>query len=75
MNRDDKERVIGKVVSINSDRFTIELLSGIENFNVNGFDDINYFAQLNSYVIIPYQNYYIIMIIIGLILFLIIYII
>lgn len=60
MNRDDKERVIGKVVSINSDRFTIELLSGIENFNVNGFDDINYFAQLNSYVIIPYQNYYLI---------------
>jgi len=60
MNRDDKERVIGKVVAINSDRFTIELLSGIENFNVNGFDDINYFAQLNSYVIIPYQNYYII---------------
>jgi len=60
MTKDDKERVIGKVVAINSDRFTIELLSGIENFNINGFDDINYFAQLNSYVILPYQNYYII---------------
>ncbi len=60
MNREDKQRVIGKVVAINSDRFTVELLSGIDNFNVSGFDDIHYFAQLNSFVIIPYQNYYII---------------
>lgn len=60
MNKEDKQRVIGKVVTINSDRFTIELLSGIDNFNVNGFDDIHYFAQLNSYVIVPYQNYYIV---------------
>lgn len=60
MTKEDKQRVIGKVVAINSDRFTIELLSGLENFNVSGFDDIHYFAQLNSYVIIPYQNYYIV---------------
>ena len=60
MNKEDKERVIGKIVGINSDRFTVELLSGIDNFNVNGFDDIHYFAQLNSYVILPYQNYYIV---------------
>ena len=60
MTKDDKQRVIGKVVAINSDRFTIELLSGIDNFNISGFDDINYFAQLNSYVILPYQNYYLV---------------
>ena len=60
MNKEDKQRVIGKVVTINSDRFTIELLTGIDNFNINGFDDIHYFAQLNSYVVLPYQNYYII---------------
>jgi hypothetical protein len=60
MNKEDKQRVIGKVVSINSDRFTIELLTGIDNFNINGYDDIHYFAQLNSYVILPYQNYYIV---------------
>jgi DNA helicase HerA-like ATPase len=60
MNKEDKQRVIGKVVGINSDRFTIELLSGIDNFNINGFDDIHYFAQLNSYLILPYQNYYIV---------------
>lgn len=60
MNKEDKQRVIGKVVAINSDRFTIELLSGIDNFNISGFDDIHYFAQLNSYVILPYQNYYLV---------------
>lgn len=60
MNKEDKQRVIGKVVAINSDRFTIELLTGIDNFNINGYDDIHYFAQLNSYIILPYQNYYIV---------------
>lgn len=60
MSKDDKHRVIGKIVSINSDRFTVELLTGIENFNINGFDDIHYFAQVNSYVILPYQNYHIV---------------
>ncbi len=60
MNKEDKQRVIGKVVAINSDRFTVELLSGIDNFNINGYDDIHYFAQLNSYIIVPYQNYYIV---------------
>ena len=60
MTEEDKQRVIGKVVAINSDRFSIELLSGLDNFNVNGYDDIHYFAQLNSYVIVPYQNYYIV---------------
>ncbi len=57
---DDKKRVIGKIISINSDRFTVELLSGIKNFNVNGYDDIHYFAQINSYIIVPYQDYYIV---------------
>ncbi len=60
MTKEDKQRVIGKVVGINSDRFTVELLSGLENFNVSGFDDIHYFAQLNSYIIVPYQNYYLV---------------
>lgn len=57
---DDKKRVIGKITSINSDRFTVELLSGLKNFNINGFDDIHYFAQINSYVVVPYQDYYIV---------------
>lgn len=60
MTKEDKQRAIGKVVAINSDRFSVELLSGLDNFNISGYDDIHYFAQLNSYVIIPYQNYYIV---------------
>jgi len=60
MTKEDKQRTIGKVVAINSDRFSVELLRGFDNFNVSGFDDIHYFAQLNSYVIIPYQNYYLV---------------
>ncbi|WP_330744915.1 ATP-binding protein [Chryseobacterium sp. CP-77] len=60
MTKEDKQRVIGKIVTINSDRFSVELLSGLDNFNMNGYDDIHYFAQLNSYVIIPYQNYHIV---------------
>jgi hypothetical protein len=31
MTKEDKQRVIGKVVAINSDRFSVELLSGLEN--------------------------------------------
>ncbi len=57
---DDKQRVIGKIVSINSDRFSVELLSGLKNFTINGFDDIHQFAQINSYVIVPFQTYYIV---------------
>ena len=48
MTKEDKQRVIGKVVAINSDRFSVELLSGLDNFNVSGFDVIHYFAQLSS---------------------------
>lgn len=62
---DDKKRVIGKIISINSDRFTVELLSGIKNFNASGYDDIHYFAQINSYVIVPYQNHYIVSEVVG----------
>ena len=62
---DDKKRVIGKIISINSDRFTVELLSGIKNFNVSGYDDIHYFAQINSYVIVPYQDRYIVSEVVG----------
>lgn len=62
---DDKKRVIGKIISINSDRFTVELLSGIKNFNVSGYDDIHYFAQINSYVMVPYQDRYIVAEVVG----------
>lgn len=63
---DDRKRVIGKVVSVAADRLTIELLSGTDNFNVSGYDDVHYIAQIGSYVMIPIQTDYIVAEIIGL---------
>ncbi len=65
MIRDDKERVIGKLISINSEKFTVELLNQSINFTVNGFDDIYQYAQINGYVILPYLDYYIVAEIFG----------
>ncbi len=65
MIRDDKQRVIGKLININSEKFTVELLNQSINFTVNGFDDIYQYAQINGYVILPYQDFYIVAEIFG----------
>lgn len=57
---DDKARSIGKVITLNTDRISVELSRDLENFTLNGYDDIHYIGQLNSYVVIPYLNYYIV---------------
>lgn len=57
---DDKARSIGKVVSLNTDKISVELSRDLNNFTLNGYDDVHYIAQLNSYVVIPYLNYYIV---------------
>lgn len=65
MIKDDKQRVIGKLISINSDKFTVELLNQSINFTINGFEDIYQYAQINGYVILPYQDFYIVAEIFG----------
>lgn len=65
MIKDNKERVIGKLISINSDKFTVELLNQSINFTINGFEDIYHYAQINGYVILPYQDFYIVAEIFG----------
>lgn len=60
MLRDDKQRVIGKLITINSEKFTVELFNQSINFTINGFDDIYQYAQINGYVILPYQDFYIV---------------
>jgi hypothetical protein len=65
MIRDDKQRVIGKLVSINSEKFTVELLNQSINFTTVGFEDIYQYAQINGYVILPYQDFYIVAEIFG----------
>jgi DNA helicase HerA-like ATPase len=65
MIKDDKQRVIGKLISINSDKFAVELLNQSINFTTNGFEDIYQYAQINGYVILPYQDFYIVAEIFG----------
>lgn len=65
MIRDDKQRVIGKLTNINSEKFTVELLNQSINFSTTGFEDIYQYAQINGYVILPYQDFYIVAEIFG----------
>jgi uncharacterized protein len=65
MIRDDKERIIGKLVNINSEKFTVELLNQSINFSINGFDDVYQYAQINGYVILPYLDFHIVAEIFG----------
>jgi DNA helicase HerA-like ATPase len=65
MIKDDKQRVIGKLIGINSDKFTVELLNQSINFTMNGFEDIYQYAQINGFVILPYQDFYIVAEIFG----------
>ena len=57
MIKDNKERVIGKLISINSDKFTVELLNQSINFTINGFEDIYQYAQINGYVILHIKTF------------------
>lgn len=63
---DDRKRSIGKVVSVSSDRFVIEMRKGTDNFTVVGFDDVHYVARLGSFLLIPAQNQYVVSEVVGL---------
>lgn len=63
---DDRKRSIGKVVSVASDRFVIEMRKGTDNFTVVGFDDVHYVARLGSFLLIPAQTQYVVAEVIGL---------
>lgn len=65
MIKDNKQRAIGKLIGINSDKFTVELLNQSINFTINGFEDIYQYAQINGFVILPYQDFYIVAEIFG----------
>jgi len=66
MNRDDRKRAIGTVVSVAADRFVVEMHAGTDNFTVVGFDDVHYVARLGSFLMIPVQTDYVVAEIIGL---------
>ncbi|TGS14454.1 ATP-binding protein [Mesorhizobium sp. M2E.F.Ca.ET.209.01.1.1] len=66
MSHDDRKRAIGKVISVASDRFVVEMHAGTDNFTVVGFDDVHYVARLGSFLMIPAQSEYIVVEVVGL---------
>ena len=58
MSGDDKHRSMGTVTSISADKLTVELHRRTDNFMIVGFDDMQYVAQLGSYILIPVQAEY-----------------
>ena len=66
MKSDDSRRAIGKLISVTSDRFVVELHRGTENFTIVGFDDVHYVASLGSFVIIPIPSGYVVAEVVGL---------
>jgi len=66
VTHDDRKRAIGKVVSVASDRFVIEMRKGTDNFTVVGFDDVHYVARLGTFLLIPAQTEYVVSEVVGL---------
>src|ERR1700677_4892148 len=66
MRRDDRKRAIGKIVSVEADKFVVEMLAGTDNFTVVGFDDVHYVARLGSFLMIPVQAEYVVAEVVGL---------
>src|ERR1700761_7016177 len=66
MSRDDRKRAIGKVVSVEADKFVVEMHAGTDNFTVVGFDDVHYVARLGSFLMIPVQAEYVVAEVVGL---------
>lgn len=60
MIKEQQQRIVGKLISVHTARGVVELTQNVGNFIVSGFDDVHRFAQINSYVVIPYQNDFII---------------
>ncbi|WP_421913523.1 ATP-binding protein [Mesorhizobium sp.] len=66
MISDERARTIGKVVSVTSDRFVVEMQGRTDNFTVVGFDGIHYVARIGSFVIIPVQSEKVVAEVVGL---------
>jgi uncharacterized protein len=66
VTHDDRKRAVGKVVSVATDRFVVEIHVGTDNFTVVGFDDVHYGARLGSCLMIPTQSEYVVAEIVGL---------
>ena len=66
MTRDDRQRSIGKIVSVTADKFIVEMHLGTDSFTVVGFDDVHYVARLGSFLMVPVQTEYVVVEVVGL---------
>jgi uncharacterized protein len=66
MINDDQRRVIGKLVSVAADKFTVEMSAGTDSFTIIGFDDVHYVARIGTFIAIPVQSEYVIAEVVGL---------
>jgi DNA helicase HerA-like ATPase len=53
-------------VSVTAERFGVEMNSGLDSFNVVGFDAQHYVARIGSYVLVPLQSSYVVSEVVGL---------
>lgn len=60
MTSDDQHRAIGTVTAVSAESLTVELHRKTDNFMVVGFDDMQYVAQIGSYILIPVQSEYVV---------------
>lgn len=65
-SKDDRARIIGKVVSVTADRFVVEMQGRTDSFTVVGFEGMQYVARIGSFVIIPVQSERVVAEVVGL---------
>lgn len=66
MTAGERQRSLGKIVSVTADAFTVELNAGSDSFTLVGFDAQHYIARIGSFVLIPLQTDYVVAEVVGL---------
>lgn len=66
MSSADRRRTLGKLVSVTSDNFVVELGSSADSFTLVGFDGQHYVARIGTYILIPLQSDYVVGEVVGL---------
>ncbi len=66
MTRSDSQRALGKLISVSSDKFVVELPAASNTFTRVGFDAQHYVARVGSFVLIPLVSDYIVAEVAGL---------
>jgi DNA helicase HerA-like ATPase len=66
VSRSHRDRLLGRVTAVTTDRFTIEIGSNLDSFTLVGYDSQHYVARIGSFVLIPLQSEYVVAEVVGL---------